>query len=180
MLTEYTVPFNLTFSDFCVNASFGFKKPTIPLPPGRKPYPSSEPYTADLRMTFISPKKQPKCPTQTQTHACKHTPAIPESLFSNRLWKWKIWKRPCHRDSESRLKTESAFYRCPITCFASLPGGLDFIHLQHSTYWWTNSHQTPTHITCLQPYYMHLPINSHTCRTIKPWRHITTYRETVW
>lgn len=59
MLTEYKAPCSLDFPDLYVNASFGFKKPTTPLPPERKPYPWGELYTVDLRVTFISPRKQP-------------------------------------------------------------------------------------------------------------------------
>ena len=80
----------------------------------------------------------------------------PEFLFSNRLGKWEIWTRPCHRD---KVRAQNRPFMDVLLHALLLCLGPRSIHLQNSAFRWTNSHQTPTKNMCFKP---HLPTSSHT------------------
>lgn len=101
---------------------------------------------------------------QTTLIPYKHTHHQPQSLSSNRLWKWRIWNGQCHRDkweeAENRKGLEWMLHY--MLCFFAW--GLDLSIYSNLL----SGEQThlPTHTKI---------IDSHTGGTFKPRHHRTTH-----
>lgn len=139
----YLIKFFLDFSFIWMQAFFFIL--------GHQSLPASWGKTPAFEWNLYSRSQERPLHYATYTATCTHTNTQPIAafLFSNRLWKWEIWKRPCHRDKvrtgwkQNRPFMDVSLHALPLRL------GPGSIHLLNSAFRWTNSHQTRPEMSAL-------------------------------